>query len=801
MIRTVEADGRRRAFGPADERPYRRLTGDWVRLVLATALVVATAVNATDDGATERSIDGFFHSLPGALDGFFRAALAVGSVWGVALVFGAALVARRVRLAVVLVVAGLGAWWCARFVGFLVAGRSVGGAFTAVFGGGSPGQYPAVHLAVIGAVVLVAAPFLIRPVRRLGQLVLLVVAPGVIILGVGGAIAVLGALGIAWGIAAALHLAFGSPAGRPTTAQVAAALGEMGVVTERVELDPVQVRGSTLVDARLDDGRDLRVRVYGRDAADTRLVAKAWRFVAYKDWGPSLTFTRLQQVEHEALCLLDARQAGVRVPAVVVAGVAGPSAALLALDEPGDPRLADLPDGTDPSDLAAVDAGCRSVWDAVGRLHAARIAHGALDAEHIRVGPAGATLVDFDASSVFAIGSELDRDVAQALVTTALLVGPERAVELACDAVGVDALATAQRYVTKPALTPSSRRGLRADKELLDRLGTSIAAVTGAELVQPVELRRVKPLNLVMFAALLFAVWVILGQIGSVRELVDTLQTADWPWVLLGFVLAQTTAVAFAAATIGSVAQLIPLIPATALQMAISFTNMVAPSSAASTIMNIRFLQKQGVELGAATSSGVLVGLSGTITQFALFVVTAFAVGQEASLSQVGGGGTDGRLLVAIVLGVAVAVGIVLAVPRIRRFGREKVWPEVVAGVRNVWGILTTPRQLALVLGGSVAAQLLYSLCLLSCLKAYGGSLSFGEIVFVNTSASFLASLVPVPGGIGVAEAAMVAGLTAFGIPPETATAAVITHRLFTTYLPPIWGNYAMKWLIGAGYL
>jgi hypothetical protein len=56
--------------------------------------------------------------------------------------------------------------------------------------------------------------------------------------------------------------------------------------------------------------------------------------------------------------------------------------------------------------------------------------------------------------------------------------------------------------------------------------------------------------------------------------------------------------------------------------MAISFTNMVAPSSAASTIMNIRFLQKQGVELGAATSSGVLVGLSGTITQFALFVIT-----------------------------------------------------------------------------------------------------------------------------------------------------------------------------------
>ena len=100
-----------------------------------------------------------------------------------------------------------------------------------------------------------------------------------------------------------------------------------------------------------------------------------------------------------------------------------------------------------------------------------------------------------------------------------------------------------------------------------------------------------------------------------------------------------------------------------------------------------------------------------------------------------------------------------------------------------------------------MAAQVLSSLCLLSCLLAYGGRLSFVEIVFVNTSASFLASLVPVPGGVGIAEAALIAGLTAFGIPAEIATATVITHRLFTSYLPPIWGSQAMKWLVREGYL
>ena len=58
------------------------------------------------------------------------------------------------------------------------------------------------------------------------------------------------------------------------------------------------------------DGPDVTVRVYGRDAADTQLVAKVWRALVYKDSGPTWTMTRLQQVEHEALCLYAARDAG-----------------------------------------------------------------------------------------------------------------------------------------------------------------------------------------------------------------------------------------------------------------------------------------------------------------------------------------------------------------------------------------------------------------------------------------------------------------------------------------------------------
>ena len=72
-------------------------------------------------------------------------------------------------------------------------------------------------------------------------------------------------------------------------------------------------------------GQRIAIAVYGRDAADARLLTKTGRFLFYRDSGPSLMLTRLQQVEHEAYLTMRAGQAGVAVPEIVAAGTAGPS--------------------------------------------------------------------------------------------------------------------------------------------------------------------------------------------------------------------------------------------------------------------------------------------------------------------------------------------------------------------------------------------------------------------------------------------------------------------------------------------
>jgi hypothetical protein len=49
------------------------------------------------------------------------------------------------------------------------------------------------------------------------------------------------------------------------------------------------------------DGNRLLLKVYGRDARDAQVFSKMWRYLWYRDTGPSFTLSRLQQVEHEAL--------------------------------------------------------------------------------------------------------------------------------------------------------------------------------------------------------------------------------------------------------------------------------------------------------------------------------------------------------------------------------------------------------------------------------------------------------------------------------------------------------------------
>ena len=97
--------------------------------------------------------------------------------------------------------------------------------------------------------------------------------------------------------------------------------------------------------------------------------------------------------------------------------------------------------------------------------------------------------------------------------------------------------------------------------------------------------------------------------------------------------------------------------------------------------------------------------------------------------------------------------------------------------------------------------KVLFAMTLAAAVAAYGGSIGFAEAIFVNSAVSLFVGLVPVPGGVGVGEAALTAGLVAVGVPEGPAIAAAISHRMVTNYLPPVYGWFASKWLTERDYL
>jgi uncharacterized membrane protein YbhN (UPF0104 family) len=158
------------------------------------------------------------------------------------------------------------------------------------------------------------------------------------------------------------------------------------------------------------------------------------------------------------------------------------------------------------------------------------------------------------------------------------------------------------------------------------------------------------------------------------------------------------------------------------------------------------------------------------------------------------------RLLLVLVGLAVVAVLGVLAVGRVRTAiaGRVRLWwPEVREAVLG----LRQSHKLGLLLGGSLATEVLFAAALGLFANALGYDVGLVELLLVNISVSLLASFVPVPGGVGVAEFGLTVGLTATGMPEEAALTAALLYRAATFYLPPLWGFVAFRRLQQNAYL
>ena len=74
------------------------------------------------------------------------------------------------------------------------------------------------------------------------------------------------------------------------------------------------------------------------------------------------------------------------------------------------------------------------------------------------------------------------------------------------------------------------------------------------------------------------------------------------------------------------------------------------------------------------------------------------------------------------------------------------------------------------------------------CLRSLGLSMPYTSILIVTLFVRFVSGVSPIPGGLGIAEAGLTAGLVSIGVPVEFAFSAAMIYRLCTFYVPPAYG-------------
>jgi len=330
------------------------------------------------------------------------------------------------------------------------------------------------------------------------------------------------------------------------------------------------------------------------------------------------------------------------------------------------------------------------------------------------------------------------------------------------------------------ALSAGTRRAVKQQDGLLTRTRSAAAAASGGASPELVRVQRVRPRTLLAIAAVAGGFYILLPQLAKVGNPLPALESAQWAWVLVVIAFSALTYLASAIGLLGGVSVRVPFWPTVLTQGASSFVNRVSPSNVGGMALNVRFLQKAGVEPSAGVAAVGVNSLAGALVHVVLLVIffswASRGLGKAFKLP------SSSTLLVVLTV-AAVVIGIVVATRQVRRFVARKVLPPVRSSLASLGQVARSPVRLTLLFGGSALVTLANVAGFIASVEAFGGGPGLAQVAAVYMATSVVAVASAAPGGVGTFELTATTGLIGIGM-PSGAAAAVIIFRLATYWLP-----------------
>ena len=350
--------------------------------------------------------------------------------------------------------------------------------------------YP--YVAALTAAITAATPWLHRRWQRVSWMALGLLV--IVRLVLGSNLPAELVLAMSVGVAAGSGILFilGSPNRHPSGGEIVATLERSGIEATRLDAAQVDARGSTPYFVETVDGSRIFVKTLSTDERSADLLFRLYRQLRFKNIGDEPAFSTLRRaVEHEALLSYSASAAGVRTPPLVTVGMIGEEEySMLLAYEAIDGRSLDSIGADELTDEILAE-----IWGQVAILRAHGIAHRDLRLANVFLDAGGTPwIIDFGFSELAASDLLLNNDVAELITSSALLVGPERAVRGAEEVLGRDALVDAGSRVQPQALSGATKTELKERGDYLDRsVRDEIARVTGEEATPLDHIQRLDP--------------------------------------------------------------------------------------------------------------------------------------------------------------------------------------------------------------------------------------------------------------------------------------------------------------------
>jgi undecaprenyl-diphosphatase len=596
-------------------------------------------------------------------------------------------------------------------------------------------------------------------------------------------------LGVVCG--AAVALLFGTPDTAPDRRELIDGLARSGIEIADIAPAAVDARGSTPWLGSTTDGQKVFVKVLNQDNRSADLMFRMFRALFLRNTGDERPTSSLRRaVEHEALLSLRATAADIPTPELLTVSDIGNDAMLLAFVAIDGDSLDRVPT------VEITDELLDEVWRQVVELQDHGIAHRDLRLANIfRESDGQLYLIDFGFAELAASRLLLATDLAEVLGSTAPVVGVQRAVDAAERAVGADGLARAFLRLQPYALGGATRAALK-ESALLEPLRAEVEQ--RAHIPEPDYAGRV-PTRMWPAAALFaFAVAVMAGIAYGVTRDEPLAGVAQWDQIAWTVFAALVALAASTAAFVGSLRDWISLRHVVLSRLAATATDAVALFHTGSVATRVQFLRANGIETTAALGSVGVAVVGRIVAQVAMLYLAVRLSGRDGSID------VDSEVAAGVIVLTVVAVVLLAAtalLPPIRRSIARSIVPALrqwPTGFRSLTG---HPTRLAQLILGSVFVPLATVGCLVAAVRTMGGVLDPPSVALVTLTVLLVAAFLPIPGGAGVVEAALVGGLVLFGERAAVAVPAVALFRLISFWLPVVAGSAALRWLRRNGQL